>query len=292
MLIPTTLLAAAFAAAAWQPPAELDGWKPAEPVQRITPDTLFAYMDGAGELYLAYAFRSVGVWTLKQPGEARILIEVYDLTRPEEAFGVLSQDLGGADVKIGDRCAYGAGLLRFCKGRYFVRVLADVETERSKRAVLALGSAFAKTVTEKPALPAIVRRLPKDGLKPNTVHYFHTKLLLDYLYYVADENILHLSAKTDAVLADYAAGKGKVRLLIVDYPGEAAAKQAWASFHKTYLEQEPPEAGKLVSRKLEDGKWCSIGLKGKTLAVTFEAPTMDASEQALRAGLASSNAKP
>ena len=281
------LCTTAMNALRWQPPDPIRGWKPAGPPQHITAETIFDYMNGAGELYLAYAFASLDVWTLKRPGEGGILLEVYNISRPEEAFGVLSQDLEGAEVHVGDRSVYGAGLLRFCAGRYFVRILAELETDESKHAVLALGRSFAGAVDEGPSLPPIVAHLPKHNLKPQTVHYFHTKVCLDYLYYLADENILGLDRQTDAVLADYAAAGGKVRLLVVEYASEALARSAWERFHRVYLEQAPPPAGAINSRQIEGGRWISARLASNRLYLTFEAAQRQASESMLELALES-----
>ncbi len=275
-----------MAAANWQPPNERNGWKLHGRPMRVTPDNIFEYMNGAGELYLAYAFKTLDVWTFKHPDEGGILLEIYDMTRPEEAFGVLSQDLDGPDGGVGDRSVYAAGLLRFCKGRYFGRVLADVETESSRKTVLELARRFAESVDEKAAVPRLVERLPNDRLTPATVHYFHKKLVLDYIYYLADENILLLDAGPNAVLADYSADGGSAKLLVVEYPEKAAARKAWEQFHRAYMEKTPPVADSLSSCRLEDGKWVSVQLAKKHLLITFEALRRETGEKLLYATIA------
>jgi len=283
MIFAAAIISATIAAANWQPPNELNGWKLHGRPMRVTPDNIFDYMNGAGELYLAYAFKTLDVWTFKHPAEGGILLEIYDMTRPEEAFGVLSQDLDGPDGDVGDRSVYAAGLLRFCKGRYFGRVLADVETEKSKRTVLELARRFAESVDEKGTVPRLVERLPNDRLRPATVHYFHKKLVLDYIYYLADENILLLDAGTNAVLADYSSDGGCAKLLVVEYPEKAAARKAWEQFHRVYLEKAPPAADSLSSCRLEDGKWVSVWLAKKYLLITFEASRRETGEKLLGA---------
>ena len=285
MIFAAAIISATVAAANWQPPNELNGWKLHGRSMRVTPDNIFEYMNGAGELYLAYTFKTLDVWTFKHPDEGGILLEIYDMTRPEEAFGVLSQDLDGPSGGVGDRSVYGAGLLRFCKGRYFGRVLADVETKRSKKTLLELARRFAEAVDEKGKVPSLVERLPKDRLKPATIHYFHKKLVLDYLYYLADENILLLDAKTNAVLADYSADGGSAKLLVVEYPDKAAARKAWEQFHRAYLEKTPPAADSPHSCRLEDGKWVSVRLAKKHLLITLEASRRETGEKLLGAAL-------
>ncbi len=67
------------------------GWQP-RAERRITPAKIFDYMDGAGELYLAYGFRSLLVRDYAKPGEPKITCELYQMPSSADAFGLFSQD--------------------------------------------------------------------------------------------------------------------------------------------------------------------------------------------------------
>lgn len=264
------------------PLKEVDGWVRPKKVQKVNADNIFDYMDGAGELYLAYSFVGLDVWKYKKPAQPDILVEVYQMADAADAFGVLSFELGGDEVGVGQKSVYAAGLLRFWKGTYFVRVLAEAETSASKAAVMKIGNDIAGKLSGEGTLPALVAKLPENGLLPESVHYFHTKLCLDYFYYLADDNILNLSEKTNAVLADYETPAGRAKLLVVEYDLEASSLDAWKAFHRAYLEQEAPEAGETDSKQIEGEQWVCSRREENLLLISFEGKDQNDSEELLR----------
>ncbi len=76
-------------------PLEILGWKQSGAVQRISRDTIFDYMDGAGELYIGYRFRELEVREYESDKNGPILVELYFMESTDDAFGLLSLDWGG-----------------------------------------------------------------------------------------------------------------------------------------------------------------------------------------------------
>lgn len=264
-----------------EPPKDVEGWVRSERAKKVNPSNIFDYMDGAGELYLAYSFVGLDVWKYKKPDEADILVEVYEMGNSPDAFGVLSFDFAGDEAGIGQKSVYAAGLLRFWKGNYFVRVLAEAETPAAKRAVLTIGKELAAGFPGKGSSPELVARLPKHGLLAESVHYFHKKICLDYFYYLADDNILSLDESTNAVMADYRTPSGQAKLLAVNYDSEASSLGAWKSFHASYLNQQPPESGVIDSKKIEGEQWVCSRHEGNLLLIAFEGKSQKDCEELL-----------
>jgi sugar phosphate isomerase/epimerase len=269
------------------PLKEVDGWVRSPRPRKVNRDNIFDYMDGAGELYLAYAFVGLEVWKYEKPDEPEILLEVYEMEEPPEAFGVLSFELSGEEVGIGQKSLYAAGLLRFWKGKHFVRILAEAETPAARKAVLKIGKDLAAVLPGKGSLPALVGRLPEKGLVPESIHFFHKKICLDYFYYLADDNILNLGENTDAVIADYGTPSGPAKLLAVEYDSESSSEKAWASFHSAYLNQPPPESGVIDSKKIEGGQWVCARREGRLSLIAFEGKSRKDCERLLREATAS-----
>ncbi|NQT83231.1 hypothetical protein HQ563_09415 [bacterium] len=263
------------------PLKKVEGWVRPERPKKVNSGNIFDYMDGAGELYLAYSFVGLDVWKYKKPDAPDILIEVYDMGDSPEAFGVLSFDLSGDEVGIGQKSVYAAGLLRFWKGKYFVRVLADAETLPAKSAVMKIGKHLAAGMPGKGSPPELVAKLPEKGLLPASVHYFHKKICLDYFYYLADDNILKLDERTNAVIADYGMSSGHAKLLVVEYDSEASSVKAWESFHAAYLNQQPPESGVIDSKKIEGEQWVCSRREGNLLLIAFEGTSRKDCEELL-----------
>jgi len=253
-------------------PTRLAGWSAAD---RATFDrsNLFQFIDGGAEVYLAYDFRRVWVSTYRRRGAPDIVAEVYDMGVGEDAYGVLSVDPTGEETAVGSLARYGAGLLRFCQGRWFVRVLAERETPQTRSAVITIGKHIADGIEEEAPPPDMLGLLPSQGLQPNSATFFHTRITLNQLYYLADENLLHLGPDTDAVIADYRLGKGEAKLIMVRYLQAARCLQARDRFRTRYLRTKragSPEQA-LVT-KTEGGRFAGVKARGRFLVIVVEAP--------------------
>jgi hypothetical protein len=271
-------------------PQSVDNWTLAGPPNRIKPDSIFEYMDGAGELYRGYRLQHLDVYEYKSPEQDDILVELYWMELSDDAFGLLSGDWGGAAVDLADtagqpapglpRALYGAGLLRIWSGPLYARVLSYQETDRSKQAVLALGRAI---VAGRPALPApqLVRILPQavgaqHALRADRTVFLRSHLVLNATYFLASDNLLNLNLNCEAVTAVFrSASDGKqtkpVRVLLVRYPTADAAASALAHFAHVYLRGKTlPRAGR-GAVAIEDG-WTGFIASGRMLGLVFEAP--------------------
>lgn len=251
-------------------PQQASGWTAAGKVQTFGRRSLYDYMNGAGELYLAYGFQRLYVREYVRPGGPRIVAEAYEMRSSEDAHGVFSHDREGAGVGIGQGNTYGAGLLRFWKGAWYVRILAERETPESRAAVLAIGRALAEPVADGP-LPSILERLPAEDLDRSTIRTFHTHFSLSSIHYLADDNLLGLSPRTDAVLAAYRRGGEKLLLLLVRYKNPQQAEAAYRSFNRVYLKDQPPPDGPRRIARVEEGTHVGALLKGRFVAVVLDA---------------------
>ncbi len=226
-------------------------------------ETVFDYIDGAGEVYRSYNMRSLVARRFHKDGRPDIVVDAFDMGSSADAFGVFTHDLDGEDAAIGQGSAYKAGLLSFWKDRYFLSVYAEEETAETKALVLDLGRRIAAAVPGSGPKPGLLALLPADGLEAGRVRFFHTQAVLNYHFFVADTNVLQLDQTTDAVLAGY----GGSRLLVAAYGGPEAAARARASFAGAYM----PEAGDPAAVRTENGKWTAVRSAAEIVAVVFDA---------------------
>jgi hypothetical protein len=252
-------------------PGEVSSWAKSREDQVFTRDNIFDYMDGAGEIYLAYDFEFVFVREYARDNAPSMVVEIYQMSSPGDAFGVFTQDTDGDEVKMGQGALYAAGLLRFWKNKIFVRILADRETPEVKPVILDLGAVIAKAEAEEGKKPDILNLLPPEGLGLKTLRYFHTLISLNSHYFLASANILGLSPETSAVLARYEIAGEKPRLLLVAYPSPGGAESAYAQFVETYLKEKPLPEGKTIAAKLENEKYASAFRQGRFLILVLEA---------------------
>jgi len=285
-------------------PETADAWTRSDSTRIVDSNTIFKYMNGAGELYLAYGFDHLEITEYKADQKDDILVEVYVMNSDNDVFGLLSLDWGGEPVTLAassavylksviappHRALYGQGLLRMGADNIYVRIMVSRETPEARKAILSLGRAIAAN-RETPAEPDLLKILPRKigsdwKLRNDRIGYFRTHLVLNSLYYISHRNIFNLNHDTAGVAAPYESTEDdtktakRVQFLFVEYPRPAQARQALDHFHNAYLpefEKGFNVGGKMKHSNyfdLEDG-WLSYRLDGKFLAVVFGFPSRE-----------------
>jgi len=260
-------------------PQAVQGWKTDGQDKVFTRQTIFEYMDGGGEIYLAYDFQRLLAREYARDNAPRIVAEVYQTASSRDAYGIFTHDTDGQPVSVGQMALYSAGLLRFWKDRFFVRLQAEDETAEVKTALMALGHQIASEIPQNGRKPSLLMALPPQGLIEPSVHYFHTSVSLNIHYFLDDSNLLNLNAKTEAILARYQQGSDKPHLLIVRYPKPFDAKAAFEQFSKAYLREAP--TGNTVLRKVEKGQFAGGRRQESVLLLVFEAGSRESAEKLL-----------
>ncbi len=292
-------------------PEKLDSWKLEGPPRRITRETIFDYMDGGGELYLAYKFNQLLVYKYLNGSNNEILVEIYEMLHSDEAFGLLSLDWTGEPVVLKPELAelpenqaapnvtalYGEGLLRARLDNLYLRIMAERESAGIREAILQIGKSVAAQSWQ-PALPEILSLIQPDPksrwrIKKERTSYFHSHLILNSLYYLSHENILNLNHDCEGLYTEWidtsSEQRRTARLFLLEYPEAARARQALSDFQQVYLSEKSPrgkesENSELKpegSVELEDG-WLAWKLSGSLLALVFEAPHQEAAEKILK----------
>ena len=253
-------------------PKKIGSWQASGKDRLFDRQTLYDYMDGGAEVYLAFDLRQVWARKYAGPGGGELTLDIYDMGSPEEAFGVFSCDREDPGAGIGQGSEYGFGLLRFHQGRFFVSVMTADENEASGRAVLDVGRAVVAALGPPGPGPDMVGFLPRESLRPERTSYFHANVNLNNRYFIASENILGLDRSTDCVFAEYGTGAGKPGcLLLVRYAGAERAVAARRSFLASYA----PEAGSEGLAQTENKKWVSAVVRDRYLIIVFESPDPD-----------------
>ncbi|TFG97042.1 MAG: hypothetical protein E4H13_11460 [Calditrichales bacterium] len=256
-------------------PREINGWHPVRADEQYDRDTIFEYMNGAGELYLAYDFKNLMVREYEKTSAPSVIVEIYQMSSSRDAFGIYTQDLDGDPVEIGKEAIYAKGLLRFWQGDVFCRILAFAETENTRQLVLQLGRRIAGSIPTKSEKPAMLQILPSENLLPDDIHYFHTSISLNTHYYLANHNILDLDRTTQALLARYKKSEKKFRLLVVSYPNDERAGQALRQFARVYMKIDSTDIKGQVITRIEDNTYISAGNSGRFTYFIFEAATQE-----------------
>jgi hypothetical protein len=259
-------------------PAEVGEWKWDGTTDTYDADTIFDYIDGIGEVYRAYNMQRVWVRRYTKADSPTLTVDLFQMSTPEDAFGVFTFERDGEEVGIGQGSDYAGGMLRFWKDRYFVVITAEQETEQVRSAILQLGKEIAQAISRIAPLPSVLRLLPSAGMQKNSVLFFRHPMILNRHFFIADKDVLNLSPRAEGALAVYPVGRQKVRILLVRYPSEADAVKAWITFSHAYL-REGRQKGIVQT---ENRRWTAAKRVGRTLAIVFDAPSRRQAEEMLK----------
>ena len=258
-------------------PKQLRGWT-AETEDRFYDEkTIYSYIDGGAELYKAYNMQQCLSRRYTTANGPSIILDIFDMGTPNDAFGVFTHDTDGRVMDIGQDARYRSGWLSFWKYRFFVSIYMEEETAAAENAVKALAREVAAGISIKGLRPRILQKLPQEGLESGSIRYLHHPMVLNYHFYLSDENILNLSAKTEALLANYRAGREEARLLLISYPNLKVAKKSLMDFSKHYL----PEADQSGFAQIENGKFAAAFRKDKLLTIILESDSRQLAERVL-----------
>lgn len=260
-------------------PPQAAGWTAKPPDAAYNPETIFDYIDGAGEVYRAYNMKSLLSRRYGKTGGPDIIADLFDMGSAADAFGVFTHDLDGEDWGLGQGSLYKGGLLTLWKGRFCAAVYAEEETNASKAALRELGRRLAEAITETGPKPDLLTALPPGYDDPRRVRFLHSPVILNYHFSISPENVLGLDETTEAVLAR---AEDRSALILVRYPDEKRAAAGLSGFRAALM----PGAGKAASVKASDGTWTAAARQGRTLAAVMKAPSTEGAAGTSAAALA------
>jgi hypothetical protein len=252
-------------------PDEISGWVLKGESENYDTTTIFDYINGAGEVYLAYNFTNVAVYRYQKADAPELTVEIFDMVSDENAFGVFTYSRESESTGIGQVYEQVGGLICFWQGHYYVCVKAEETTDETKNAVELLAKAIDGNLPQSGNKPKLINYLPTDNLNENSIRYLRTFSALNYHYYLASENILGLDNNTEAVLAEYQADP-RYYLLLIKYSSAEKAATADSSFRENYLTGIVKDENVL---RLESGLWTGATIYGEYLVIILDAGTKE-----------------
>lgn len=241
-------------------PDEANGWKKRE-ISFYDRRSIFDYIDGGGELYISYNFKTLMSVRYERREAPTIIVDLFDMGSSEDAFGVFTFDRGEEEAEIGHNASYRGGLLIFWKSRYFVSIYAEEENEESKKTIFEIGRYIDNSIPDKGELPYLINFII-DEVEKGSIKFFHDQNILNSHYFLSYENILNLGKDTNCVAGKTSKGEF---VLVIFYHDEVKAKTA----HRKFLSSFMP--GSMTGfEKMENGKWSGIGIYKEFLILTFD----------------------
>ncbi len=204
--------------------SSISGWDAPDAVLTYGRDNLYNLVDGQADAFFAYGFEQVAVQSYQNAAGARLHVEIWQLANPADAYGLFHSGMAGQPASIGVEGDSDPGRrLAFWQQRYFISATA---TEAIPDETLwTFAKEIAKRLPPGGEPPAIVKRLPAEGLVEGSALFFHEEISIQMEIWLGGENILGLSHATNGVVARYAWGDQKARLLLIEYPSADKAAQ-------------------------------------------------------------------
>ena len=259
-------------------PEKIITWSKASEDRLYTPQTIFGYINGGAEVYNAYNMRGCLSRRYEAAQEPAIVLDLFDMGTSADAYGVFTHDPAGDYIELGQDGRIRPGWINFWKDRFFISIYSEEETAAALRAVKILGARVDSLIKTVGSKPQIINRLPSDGLQATGIRFFHHHVILNYHYYLSDENLLNLSPQTEAVLAEYRRENGQALILLVSYPEANDATRAHKNLNRHYLD-DADDSGMAL---LENQKWSASRINGRFLVIVLEADSRQLTESLLK----------
>ncbi len=255
-------------------PAQSGDWNLETKPESYNRDSIFAYMDGAGEVYRMFDFQILWVGNYTNPAHPDINVEIFDMGIPQDAYGIFLHARGDdtTTVGIGQGSAFVGGVLMFWRNMYFVNITPEELTPDAEQTAKDIATKIASAIGQDGEKPELVDFLPSEGMIKNSLRYFHLYTTMNYHYYLADSNILNLDTNTNVALARYE--PGQTYMVVISYPDDASAYDALQHFADDYL----PEAFEGAYETQKD-HWTAMDKDQRYLMIVFDATSKEEAQK-------------
>ena len=193
---------------------------------------------GNPELYHNYGFieaASVEYQTPRLGSQPLILLEVFDMGTPENAFGVYSRNRYPQDEFewVGSRAIISGRQLNCWKGKYFIQIEGYEFASQIKQGMIELAKATADRIEDPLITPHLLTLLPSENRVPHSEKYFPSGTTLKEIHRFLPERLLDFSPNVTGCSAAYLHKKSStdwidtMTAFVLRYETESEAKTAY-----------------------------------------------------------------
>ena len=149
-------------------PESIGTWVLQEPHVTYDRETIFDYINGAGEVYRSYAFKDVLVAQYQEEGGGTLNVEIFDMGTPEDAYGVFSYARENEEDGLGGGYETRGSVLCFWQDRFYVCVAVEPGGDVPGVALVEVARGLSEGFPSAGERPELMGALPPDGLGPDT----------------------------------------------------------------------------------------------------------------------------
>ena len=185
---------------------DIPGWSRVTEPEHFEADNLWEYINGQADFFIDYGFVRVDTAEYRNDQESgSVVLEVYRMGRPQEAFGIFAAERTRDDrsLDIGAGAYLGTNVLGFWQAEQYVKLTSFDEGP----AVELLLTGLAKEVSSD---------IPGQGQKLETLLLFPEEGRVEASERFIPKNFLGQPYLTNAYRVDYTYDGQKVQLFVVD----------------------------------------------------------------------------
>lgn len=208
---------------------------------------------GNPELYHNYGFiegATVEYQTPRLGSQPLILLEIFDMGTPENAFGVYSRNRYPQDEFewVGSRAIVSGRGLNCWKGKYFIQIEGYEFASQIKLGMVELAKATVERIKDPLTLPHLLSLLPSENKVPHSEKYFPSGTTLKEIHRFLPEQLLESGPSVIGCSAAYLHKKSAtdwidtMTVIVLRYEAESAAKTAF-DIYRDYLKANARRVG-------------------------------------------------
>jgi hypothetical protein len=206
---------------------ELQGWSLVTEPEHYEADNLWDYINGQADFFIDYGFVRVDTAEYRNDQESSsVVLEVYRMGRPWEAFGIFAAERTSDDrpLEIGAGAYLGANVLGFWQGEHYVKLTTFDE-----------GPAIEKMLTG--LAEEISPRLPSQEHELEALLLFPDEDRVEASERFIPKNFLGQPFLTNAFRVDYSHGGERVQLFVIETGSPSEAQSHFTHLEDFYREQ-------------------------------------------------------
>ena len=240
---------------------ELLGWVQSRTPSTYQGKTLYRDRATSPDLYYAYGFEQQAEVEYETPrfgSKPLILLEIFDMGTPENAFGIYNFHTYPR-MKfewVGSKAMLSGGYLRFSKGKYFVQIEGYEFATGIRDGMIALAKAVAAQIKDPPPEPRMLALLPNNKRIHGSTKLFRSNWALSQIYSTLPANVPQLTDTALGVSAYYQNSADSTNwmdaqiVFIIRFPDTTTAEAAYILYRDTV---DALTEGTVGSEKRTDG---------------------------------------
>lgn len=225
-------------------------WVQSRPPSTYEGKSLYRDRAESPDLLYAYGFQrqaEVEYQTPRFGSKPLILLEIFDMDTPENAFGIYNFHIY-PQIKfewVGSKAILSGGYLRFSKGKYFIQIEGYEFATGIREAMVLLAKNIAARIKEPASEPRMLTLLPRNKMS-GSVKLFRSNWVLRQLYNTLPVNVPQLGDTALGVSARYRDDPDLKNwmdaqiVFIIRFPEASAAESAYTIYRDSVIEAALP----------------------------------------------------